>query len=91
MPRVDGIQQSSPQWLRARIGRVTASRMGDVLAKTRDINKESDRRRKYRGELVRERKDGYAVHHYVTEDMQYGLDHQEDAREAYEIKTGVFL
>lgn len=45
----------------------------------------------YRAELVAERLTGYCLNHFVTPEMQWGLDHEDDAREAYEVATGNLL
>jgi hypothetical protein len=57
----------------------------------RDPNKELERRRKYRQQLAWERFNARAVQHYVTDEMQWGIDHQDAARQAYEVEKGVFL
>lgn len=86
--QLKGISQNSPEWLLARVGCVTASHAGDVMKKLKDIKKEPEKRKKYRRQLIWERFRGISYEHYVTAEMQWGIDHQEEAREAYEIETG---
>jgi putative phage-type endonuclease len=76
------IAQDSSAWIKARIGHLTASRMRDVLDFTK-AGKPSAARTKYLMELVAERLTDSAVDHYVTPDMQHGLDFEDEAAEAY--------
>lgn len=89
--QVVGINQNSPNWVRARIGIVTASRVGNVMRKLVRSTNEAKERSDYRNELVLERVRGYAINHKVTPDMQRGIDLQPAAAAAYEIEKGVFL
>lgn len=86
-----GIQQNSPQWIRARLGMVTASHMGEVMAKLKRETREAASRRKYRRQLALERLNNCAIEHFVTKEMQWGIDHQEEAASAYEVEKGVLL
>lgn len=81
------ILQSSPGWLQERIGRATASRMKDALAKKKD-GSDSEARRKYAIELITERITGLAIERFVSDDMRRGLELENVARSLYEIKTG---
>ena len=77
----------TPQWLAARRGLLTASRVADALAVLKN-GKPSESRRKLMFELLAERMSGVAVEHFVTPAMQWGIDHQADATAAYEAATG---
>lgn len=80
--------QGDADWIKARIGKITASRAGDVL----DRKKNGEPGAKYlgyRAELIAERLSGRAFEHYVTKAMQDGIDNEEDARYLYELETGV--
>jgi putative phage-type endonuclease len=80
--------QGSPEWLAARVGLVTASRVSDVIAKTKSGPSMS--RAGYLGELVAERLTGQsAASEFMNADMQRGLDLEPAARFAYEVKTGL--
>lgn len=88
MPQLIGIEQESPEWVIARVGCATASRMADVMAKRRDM-KEAAPRYNYRMELVIENLTGRAADHYVSPAMEWGIETQKEARGAYEIHMGV--
>jgi len=81
-----GAPQGSAAWLAARRGRVTASRLGDLMAAGRD-GKPAASRRAYLLDLVVERLTGAAVERYVSAAMQHGIDHEGEARTAYEWMT----
>ncbi len=74
--------QRSSEWFAVRIGRITASRMGDMMAKTKTGWGAS--RKNYRTELVYERLTGEAwPQRQPTEAMQRGTDLEAEARERY--------
>ena len=68
MPKFIECEQGSDVWLKARIGRITASRLADVLS-TRKDGKEAAPRANYRQELVAERLTGTSTDHFVSKDM----------------------
>lgn len=78
--------QTDPGWLPERIGRATASRMKDALAKTK--SGWGAERMKYAIELVTERVTGLSVERFVTEDMKRGTRLEPVARDLYEVQTG---
>lgn len=83
--------QRTDEWRKARCGRVTGSRAGDVLDLLKS-GKESARRRDYRIQLAAERLTGEpqdAV--FVNADMQRGTELEPDARAAYEAITGALV
>jgi hypothetical protein len=82
--------QGSPAWRQARVGYVTASRAGDVIA-TLKRGGESKERANYRMELICERLTGIPYDSFVTREMQWGLDHEAEARCAYEIEKDVLV
>jgi putative phage-type endonuclease len=75
--------QGSPEWFAARCGKVTASRVKDVLAKTKAGWGQS--RADYLLELVAERLTGAPAVSYTNTAMQWGKDHEAQARAAYEL------
>ncbi len=81
------LDQGSPQWVRERIGKLTASRMGDVMAVLKN-GKPSEARTKYLQQLVAERMTDVASDFYVTAAMQWGIDTEPVAAEHYEWVTG---
>lgn len=78
--------QGTPEWLLARVGRATASRFGDVLAKIK--SGEAATRRNYRAEIVCERLTGIPAEQYVSPEMRFGTENEPYARIAYEARTG---
>jgi exodeoxyribonuclease (lambda-induced) len=62
--------------------------MADVLAASKRDGKPLKARQDYMMELVAERMTGSAMNHFVTDDMQHGLDHEGAAKLAYTEVTG---
>jgi len=78
--------QGSAEWKAARAGRVTASRMSDVLAKIK--TGEAAARRDYRAQIVAEILTGQPQEDgYINAEMQWGIDQEPQGRSAYEIAT----
>lgn len=77
--------QRTPEWFSQRIGKVTASRIADVLATTRSGPAKT--RADYKAELVAERLTGERVDSYVNAAMQRGTDLEPLARDAYAFAT----
>jgi putative phage-type endonuclease len=75
------IIQGSPEWFAARLGRVTASRVADVVAKTKTGWGAS--RANYAAELVAERLTGKPTEGFKSPAMQWGTEYEADARAAY--------
>lgn len=73
--------------IQARIGKLTASRMGDAMAFRKD-GKPTAERTQYMREVVAERMTDVLVPHYVNAAMQWGIDNEGTAKEAYEKRTG---
>lgn len=80
--------QGSADWLTARCGKITGSRMSDVLAKLKKSNSESAARATYKMELVAERLTGSATRSYVSPEMEWGTMQEPFARAAYEVSRG---
>lgn len=74
--------QRSPEWIAERCGRVTASRIADLLAKTRSGWGAS--RANYRAQLVAERLTGTVQEGYTNAAMAWGVEHEAEAITAYE-------
>lgn len=95
--RVVECQQGSPEWLAARCGNITASRLGDLetfLTRASKNGKPGDAgadRIRYSLELLAERLSGRAEEHYVSKDMENGELWEDDARTAYELERGVMV
>jgi putative phage-type endonuclease len=77
-------------FLAARCGKLTASRMKDAVAigaKGQPLKARADLIR----DILAERLTGQSVRHFVTEAMQHGLDAECDAKAAYETHTGEII
>lgn len=83
---MSNIIQGSPEWFSMRCGFVTASRVVDVLATIK--NGEAATRKSYKADLVVERLTGQKTESFTNAAMQWGTDTEQQARMAYEIKTG---
>lgn len=79
------MEQRSPEWFAARAGKVTASRVADVIAKTKSGPSAS--RATYMGELIAERLTGTCTEKFTNAAMQWGTDTEEEARAAYQFET----
>jgi putative phage-type endonuclease len=77
----DQIIQGSPEWFAIRCGKVTASRVADVIARTKTGWGAS--RANYAAELVAERLTGVLAEGFKSAAMQWGSDNEADARAAY--------
>jgi predicted phage-related endonuclease len=75
------IVQGSPEWLALRVGKVTASRVADVMARTKSGYSTS--RANYAAELICERLTGASTPCFVNEAMRWGTDQEPYARQAY--------
>lgn len=80
------MQQQTDEWFAARVGRVTASRVSDIVAKTKSGWSAS--RANYMAQLIAERLTGEPYETYSSPAMQWGSETEEKAREAYEFITG---
>lgn len=79
------IIQGSEAWFAARLGRATASRVADIIAKTKTGYSAS--RANYCAELVAERLTGKPTEGFKSAAMQWGTDYESEARVAYEFLT----
>jgi putative phage-type endonuclease len=86
-PNFLNVAQGTPEWLQARCGCVTASRIKDVIAKTK--TGESASRVRYKLELLTETITGLATEHYVSQAMDFGTENEPLARATYEMARNV--
>lgn len=98
-------EQGSAQWLHERVGRITASRIGEAMSKYKALEPRKDgqprkndrsaqetaERRVYRIDLVAERLTRRTTENFNTPEMQWGRDYEDDARLAYELHAGVMV
>lgn len=76
------IVQGSDEWHQLRLGKVTASRVADVVAKTKSGYSAS--RANYAAQLIAERLTGKPGDSFTNAAMQWGTDMEPEARRAYE-------
>lgn len=76
------IVQGSPEWHALRIGKVTASRVADVIASTK-TGGWGAARANYAAELIAERLTGQPTQMFVNEAMRWGTETEPYARQAY--------
>lgn len=81
------VEQRSEEWFALRRGKVTASRIGDILATIRNGNWAASRKN-YAAQLVTERLTGKDPEPFTNEAIQWGVDQEPLAREAYSKRTG---
>lgn len=77
--------QRTDAWYLQRLGRVTASRIKDVMAKTKSGY--SATRKNYMTQLLLERLTGQKEESYTNAAMQHGIDTEDEARQAYESES----
>lgn len=79
------IEQRSDAWRQIRLGKVTASKVADVLAKTR--NGWGASRANYAAQLICERLTGQPTETFQNDVMRFGTENEPHARAAYEFHT----
>lgn len=78
--------QRTPEWIAARRGCLTASSVADILPNSKGKYRES--REALMNVLIAERDSGRARESFTSAAMQWGVDHEDEAREEYEVQTG---
>lgn len=83
-------KQQGDAWIRNRVGRITGSRIADVVSKltrasgAKKAGDPSAKRDTYKLELIAERLTGRAKDHYVSPAMEHGTDTEDEAALYYE-------
>ena len=83
------MEQRTEEWFAVRMGKVTASRVADVIAKTKTGYSTS--RENYLAQLVCEVLTGKPAESYSNAAMQWGVDQEPLARAAYESYQNVLV
>ena len=83
------MEQRTPEWFAKRLGLVTASRIADVMAKTKTGASAS--RSGYMAQLVTERLTGAPTEGFQSAAMEWGIEQEPHARAAYEAREGVLV
>lgn len=81
------VEQGTEAWFQARLGKATASRVSDIVARTKSGYSAS--RANYAAQLVCERLTGQRADSFSNAAMQWGTDHEPDARAAYSFMKDV--
>jgi putative phage-type endonuclease len=90
MEKIMEMKQRTEEWFQARLGRVTASRIADMMAKTKSGQAAS--RKNYMSELMVERLTGKPTEPgFVTKAMERGTEIEPFAIGAYVAETGHFI
>jgi predicted phage-related endonuclease len=84
--RIIDCEQNSPAWHAARCGRVTASRVADIVRKTK--TGVSKMRQTYMGELIAERLSGVQEDGFTSGPMKWGKENEDAARAEYALLYG---
>jgi len=80
------MEQRTDDWYAARLGKVTASRVADVIAKTKTGYSAS--RDNYMADLIVERLTGQKASTFTNAAMERGVEQEPHARAAYSARTG---
>ena len=83
------MEQRTDDWFTARLGKVTASRVADVIAKTKTGYGAG--RANYMADLVVERLSGKKAQGFTNAAMEWGTEQEPHARAAYSAKTGIMV
>ena len=86
---IEMMNQGSDEWFEARMGKVTASRVADILAKTKSGYSAS--RDNYLAQLVCERLTNEKTESFINSAMQRGTDIEPLARLSYEVNQNVLV
>ena len=81
------INQGTPEWHQMRLGKVTASKVADVMAKIK--TGESAARKNYRAQLVAERLSQTPTETFTNAAMAWGSEQEEHARDLYQFLTDI--
>lgn len=82
--------QQDGNWWNDRLGKLTGSRMAGAMNFLKS-GKESTERENLRFEVVAERISNTFADKYVTSDMQWGIEQEAAAKEAFESATGLIV
>ena len=85
----DEIIQGSPEWFAQRCGKATASRISDIVAKTKSGYSTS--RANYMAQLVVERMTNQVAESFTNAAMEWGVQNEGFARANYESKMNLLV
>ena len=80
-------EQRTPEWFAERLGKITASRIADVVGKTKS-GSYGAARKNYMAELLCQRLTGQQEDKFTSDAMRHGTDTEPAARAMYMLETG---
>ena len=83
------MEQRSAEWFSARLGKVTASKIDDIMVKTK--YGESQYTKKYKLQLVTERLTNKVVPVFMNSAMAHGVEFEDEARVEYANKMKLLI
>jgi len=83
------VEQGSPEWLKMRLGVITASRASDLIAKDRSGKGPGKSRKTYLRQLVAEVATGQQKDQGQFKQAEHGHTHEDTAREEFAFNVGV--
>tara|TARA_R110000822_G_scaffold19866_1_gene64439 strand:- start:328 stop:951 length:624 start_codon:yes stop_codon:yes gene_type:complete len=83
------MEQYSDEWWKARLGKATASKIADIMTKTKSGY--SAGRKNYEAQLIAERLTGISPPSFTNDAMRHGTETEPQAREAYEFANDVVV
>ena len=86
---IEMIEQRTDAWFQARLGKVTASKVADIIAKTQSGYSAS--RANYMAQLVCERLTGQKGEGFTNAALQHGIDTEPLARASYEALRDILV
>jgi putative phage-type endonuclease len=86
---IEMIEQRTDAWFQARLGKVTASKVADIIAKTQSGYAAS--RANYMAQLVCERLTGQKGEGFTNAALQHGIDTEPLARASYEALRDILV
>jgi putative phage-type endonuclease len=87
MKIIETCEQGSDEWLQMRLGKVTASRVADVIKKGRGSSV-SQTAKSYMAELIAEVLTGESKPFFENDAMKWGTETEPQARSMYEVNNG---
>ncbi|WP_102830552.1 lambda exonuclease family protein [Bartonella bovis] len=84
------MEQRTPEWFQARLGKVTASNIDSIVSKT-NKGSPTSKYEEYKIKLITERLTGKTVSSYETSAMRWGREHEDRAIEEYSFRRGVIV
>ena len=85
--------QQSDEWMKQRVGRITASGMADCIAylkrasNGKKAGESSKVRDNYKMKLIAERLTGRMANNFTSPEMEWGIQYEGEARQCYEMAT----